>query len=95
MIIRSQRKGMILNMDCIAKIYVDDVLQENTKIFKYGIVADKEIIAVYSTEEKAVKVLDMMQEAYSRMEDIKCGAVQAQKYDSFCFQMPADEDVEV
>lgn len=85
MIIRSQRKGMILNMDCIAKIYVDDVLQENTKIFKYGIVADKEIIAVYSTEEKAVKVLDMIEDA--------CRNVAFT--DGVVFRMPADEDVEV
>lgn len=95
MIIRSQRKGMILNMDCISKIYVDDVVYQDTKSIEYGIVADKEIIAVYSTEEKAIKVLDMITETYCRMEDIKCGAVQAQKYDSFCFQMPDDEDVEV
>lgn len=81
MIIRSQRKGMILNMDCIAKIYVDDVLQENTKIFKYGIVADKEIIAVYSTEEKAIKVLDMIH-AKVILEDK-------------VFEMPSDEEVEV
>lgn len=85
MIIRSQRKGMILNMDCIAKIYVDDVLQENTKIFKYGIVADKEIIAVYSTEEKALKVLDMIEDA--------CRNVAFT--DGVVFRMPADEDVEV
>lgn len=85
MIIRSQRKGMILNMDCIAKIYVDDVLQENTKIFKYGIVADKEIIAVYSTEEKAIKVLDMIEDAHRNMSFT----------DGVVFRMPADEDVEV
>lgn len=89
MIIRSQRKGMILNMDCIAKIYVDDVLQENTKIFKYGIVADKEIIAVYSTEEKAIKVLDMICKAYKDFCDY------SNIKNNRLFEMPADEDVEV
>lgn len=92
MIIRSQRKGMILNMDCIAKIYVDDVLQENTKIFKYGIVADKEIIAVYSTEEKAIKVLDMITMRYYKANQYfeSSGFVE-----NAVFEMPADEDVEV
>ena len=96
MIIRSQRKGMILNMDCISKIYVDDVLQENTKIFKYGIVADKEIIGVYSTKEKAVKVLDMICNRY--VEPISQAIVSDEEtfiYQNSIFQMPADEDVEV
>lgn len=51
------------------------------------------LIGTYSTEEKAIKVLDMMQEAYSRMEDIKCHAVTPTKEDSFCFQMPQDSEV--
>ena len=81
MIIRSQRKGMILNMDCISKIYVDDVVYQDTKSIEYGIVADKEIIGVYSTEEKAIKVLDMMQ----------AKVMLAYKV----FEMPSDEEVEV
>lgn len=96
MIIRSQRKGMILNMDCIAKIYVDDVLQENTKIFKYGIVADKEIIAVYSTEAKAIKVLDMICEKYKEP-IVRANYTDNESliYANSVFQMPADEDVEL
>ena len=85
MIIRSQRKGMILNMDCISKIYVDDVVYQDTKSIEYGIVADKEIIGVYSTEEKAVKVLDMIEEAHRSMAFT----------DGVVFRMPEDEDVEV
>ena len=83
MIIRSQRKGMILNMDCISKIYVDDVVYQDTKSIEYGIVADKEIIAVYSTEEKAVKVLDMIEDAHRSMSFT----------DGIVFRMPQDSEV--
>lgn len=93
MIIRSQDKRGIVNLNNIDSItvkeYSHDICAFN------GTMESEILIGKYSTEEKAIKVLDMIQEAYSRMEDIKCGAVYAQKYDSFCFQMPDDEDVEV
>ena len=88
MIIRSQDKTVITT-DLNLQIY--DTGNDSFEIVNGTV----DTIGLYSTEEKAIKVLDMIREAYSRMEDIKCGAVQAQKYDLFCFQMPDDEDVEV
>ena len=93
MIIRSQNARGIVNINNIDSITVKEYSHD---ICAFNVTMESEILlGKYSTEEKAIKVLDMIQEAYSRMEDIKCGAVQAQKYDSFCFQMPADEYVEV
>ena len=91
MIIRSQDKKTISD-DMNLKIQGREV----GKIVFFSIRNSKDIwLGSYKTMEKAIKVLDMIQKAYCRMEDIKCGAVQAQKHDSFCFDMPSDEEVEV
>lgn len=90
MIIRCQDKNGIANFDNIDSI----TLHENNEIYAYnGCLESKLLLGKYSTEAKAIKVLDMIEDAYCRMEDIKCGAVQSQKYDSFNFQMPKDSEV--
>ena len=87
MIIRSQNKKSITT-DLNLQIYEDDWSD------KFGIMDSKGAeLGLYSTEEKAIKVLDMIQSAYCRTEDVKSGAVQAQKYDSFCFNMLQDSEV--
>ena len=84
MIIRSQDKKKIFNLEQIRKIDCET----------NSVMADDiSVMGTYSTEEKAIKVLDMICDAYCRMEDVKCGAVQAQKHDSFCFNMPQDSEV--
>ena len=82
MIIRSQDKHRLETMDRAYVSICGDIVYINGIDF-----------GRYSTEEKAIKVLDMICDAYCRMEDIKCGAVQAQKNDSFCFNMPQDCEV--
>ena len=89
MIIRSQDKKTITT-DLNLCVYEDEWTHQFEVSNNIGME-----LGLYSTEEKAIKVLDMICEAYCRMEDIKCGAVQAQKHDSFCFDMPSDEEVEV
>lgn len=91
MIIRSQDKKNIVNFNNIKNIKVQgwenifDICVAEYNFF--------EKIGTYSTEEKAMKVLDMIQDAYCRMEDVKCHAVTPTKEDSFCFQMPQDSEV--
>ena len=88
MIIRSQDKKKLHNLDGIKMISV------TTNSQNYFVeVNSQKTIGTYSTEEKAIKVLDMIQSAYCRTEDVKSGAVQAQKQDSFCFDMPQDSEV--
>ena len=100
MIIRSQDKKRIINFNQVSDLVISkNRVDEYEILVCYPYFAESDCgysaIATYSTEEKAIKVLDMIQEAYSRMEDIKCGVVQAQRHDSFCFDMPSDEEVEV
>ena len=49
------------------------------------------LLATYSTEEKAIKVLDMIQSAYNSIETMKIDK-QAWR-DNHYFEMPQDSDV--
>ena len=65
MIIRSQDKTMIVNLKNIANLHIAG--KRIKVVYFQGDCADD--IAEYSTEEKAIKVLDMIQDKYlSRME---------------------------
>lgn len=81
MIIRSQDKKKIYNFEQIRRIFVD------TNMI---IVDDVSILGEYSTEEKAIKVLDMIQKAYSKANYyfISNGFVQ-----NVVFEMPQDSEV--
>lgn len=93
MIIRSQDKKKTTT-DLNLHIESIEVGKENIK--RVFIKSEKMgTIGVYSTEEKAIKVLDMICAFYIRMVDVTNNIVQATKEDSYVFQMPADEDVEV
>lgn len=94
MIIRSQDKKKIYNFEHIRRIFVDTNM----------IIADDvSIIGEYSTEEKAIKVLDMITEEYGKHLYGKGG--QMATADIYIqpfafippkvFQMPSDEEVEV
>lgn len=62
MLIRSQDKEKIINMTATNRIYVEEVYRANGNLF--DISTDETILGHYSTKEKAMKVLDMIQEAY-------------------------------
>lgn len=62
MLIRSQNKGMIINMTLTNRIYVEEAYRPNGNLF--DISTDETILGHYSTKAKAMKVLDMIQEAY-------------------------------
>ena len=91
MIIRSQNKREITT-DLNLWVEVKEVGNDCREIafVKNG---TRGIIGTYSTEEKAIKVLDMIQSAYNAIETMKIdkGAWRDNHY----FQMPLDEDVEV
>ena len=101
MIIRSQDKKNIVNFNNIKNIKVQgwesifDICVAEYNFF--------EKIGTYSTEEKAIKVLDMIQQEYGRHIYGKGGAMATADYyvppfafiPPKVFQMPEDEDVEV
>lgn len=91
MIIRSQDKKSIFNIENIKSIKVGVVF--TTWAGKScDISIDGEAIATYSTEEKALKVLDMIAMRYYKANQYfeSSGFVE-----NAVFEMPADEDVEV
>lgn len=91
MIIRSQDKKGIVNLNNIDTICIEsnhcgcDVSCFN------GAEESRSKIGEYSTEEKAVKVLDMIQSAYNAIETMKIdkGAWRDNHY----FEMPQESEV--
>ena len=53
------------------------------------------LIGEYSTQEKAIKVLDMIQEKIIERELMNFGLAKRFSYEHCAFQMPQDEDVDV
>lgn len=66
MLIRSQDKEMIINMAVTNHIYVREVYRPSGNLI--DISSDEMKLGYYSTKEKAIKVLDMIQEAYADAE---------------------------
>lgn len=82
MIIRSQDKKKILNLEQIRKIDCET----------NSVMADDiSVMGIYSTEEKAIEVLDRIAKKYSRYQCLKaCGRISEE---DAIFQMPSDEEV--
>lgn len=92
MIIRSQNKKAIVNLNMIDTIEERD---NQIRYFSGGGMETVGLLGQYSTEEKAIKVLDMIQEAFYRQWDVENKFVDVTKNDTQIFQMPQDEEVEV
>lgn len=88
MLIRSQDKKRIatdLNLE---------ILHESWDSNEWKIVNNAVgVIGTYSTEEKAIKVLDMIEKAYCKSFEEQKDNYQGHRYD-LVFQMPQDEEVE-
>lgn len=96
MLIRSQDKEQLLNIDSVKTIGIC----ERGKCFAIFI-DSLYFIGNYSSREKIIKVLDMIQEAYSEYQIMLNFSVSylhefKEKTDGFAiFQMPEDSEVEV
>lgn len=99
MLIRSQSKTSLVNMDRVNLIYIAG----GNTIQAFYSENDSDTLGIYSTEEKAIKVLDMIQDKYASYMSLQGGQMLTQ--DLFVnpnywvlpkvFEMPADEEVEV
>lgn len=81
--IRSQNKEILINVNChLCVDYAEYDIDDETKLksAKYGIWGDNAILGIYSTKEKALKVLDDIENYVARGYDF--------------YRMPDDEDVE-
>ena len=84
MIIRSQDKGVITT---------DLNLWIRNEIVGYEIENNDFKLGTYSTEEKAIKVLDMIQKRYQSIWDVENGFIRGEMNFSSVFQMPQDSEV--
>lgn len=69
MLIRSQDKAFLLNFNNLTAIYVEKIDKDFSIV--YNDFEDAYTLGKYSTEAKAIKVLDMIQEAYGDSEYTK------------------------
>ena len=92
MLIRSQNKKVIAVLENCDSIGVYPV-QSIYHICTYnGVEESRSSIGEYSTEEKAIRVLDMIQNSYQYCEECKYMGVGASQPE-FAFQMPQDSEV--
>lgn len=94
MIIRSQDKKAITD-DLKLYIRENDFICDKAKWEIRN--AEQDLLATYSTEEKAVKVLDMICQQYMKNQALYIDRENNARVipQNSVFQMPADEDVEV
>jgi hypothetical protein len=78
MLIRSQDKTYLIHMDGL-EIFI---FEKEIKVSRW--VDHSYVIGAYSTREKALKVLDMIQDYYTNTINSRCRV----------FQMPQDSEVE-
>ena len=104
MLIRSQDKKMIINTDNLDAICIGN---KNAISAYSGDISTRSTIAIYSTEEKAIKVLDMIQNTYERQAlfsivyqdgmmfklEKENGLLGAKNLISPVFQIPQDSEV--
>jgi hypothetical protein len=67
MLIRSQDKEILVNMETSIVFHISGVIGKKYPIFVYW-KGNGYVIGLYSTKAKAMKVLDMIQEAYADAE---------------------------
>ena len=89
MLIRSQDKKSLINLDNLNNIRICTGKCEDAEVSRIyaesGIVSTNMPIAEYSTEAKAIKVLDMIEGACENQSE-RC---------RYVFQMPVDEEVKL
>lgn len=97
MIIRSQDKAFIINFEKVDTVCLGGIEGKSVITFTYAQVVT---LGEYSTEEKAIKVLDMIQQRYLEYEKFSGGSIN--QYSSISpfafiqpkvFQMPQDSEV--
>lgn len=91
MLIRSQDKRMIVNFDNICTVSAFPEKDSEDIYVEDG--TGSLMVGRYSAKEKAMKVLDMIQEAYERYEYEKAFKTGMALFETF--QMPEDSEVVV
>ena len=82
-------------MHCTQHITIEYIKLDNTGKEIYKISTEKITLGEYSTEEKALKVLSMIEDLYMEMWRVEVGADNPKKSSSPIFIMPQDNEVEI
>ena len=91
MLIRSQNKELLVNFNVSSGIEIEE---RNTKtVVTSYITGCSYLLGEYSTKAKAMKVMDMIQEAYERYEYEKVFKTGLTLFETF--QIPEDSEAEV
>lgn len=98
MIIRSQDKKSIMNFDNLEAVKLIEIQLNavnnlwNFEIRYYNFKENGELLGIYSTYEKAIKVLDMTQDAYTKsfQKEIRMYGIEMYRV---VFEMPQDSEV--
>ena len=89
MLIRSQDRKRICNTDTMSSIWIN-----RNCIYISGCLDDVDLLGSYTTEEKALKVLDMIEEKTNEPIYInEIGNGEYAKYLHSSFHMPQDDEV--
>lgn len=91
MLIRSQNKNKLVNLDNITwtSVYENCIVISNAPVERDDLLN----IGEYSTNEKSLKVLDMIQENIKKVEIAKIGGLNCHEIE-WIFQMPQDDEVQ-
>ena len=84
--IRSQGKELLIDVD---RFFVNKGSDGRSYIYVNG-----NPVASYSTHERAMKVMDMIEDTILKCEAMRTGYAEYD-FGAFVFDMPADKDVEV
>lgn len=87
MLIRSQDKKILANLNNLQSIFIEKSKE------KYIVSLSVRKLGEYSTEEKAIKVLDMIQNAYVNYQYSKWVGYERETVIDCIFEMPQDDEV--
>ena len=97
MLIRSQDKTCLTNMAQVTDIYFNESRNGTTQNITAEVASGETThFGTYSTEKKAIKVLDMIEDAYNKCFAFSMGndGYYHEVRESKVFQMPQDSEVE-
>lgn len=96
MIIVANDKSGFMNLEKVDTVCIEDVIYNRKDCFaiRYycGDAKTKGTLGIYSTKEKAVKVLDMICDQYQYLQECKYTGIGVNQPE-FVFQMPKDSEV--
>ena len=95
MLIRSQDKTVLTNFANVTDIMIDCIEENKFEISAFFTNHTKTKLGNYSTEEKAIKVLDMIESFYSNFKFCEIWGIDMTKFYDAIFQMPQDDEVKV